>query len=72
MAVEKNIKSRIEHKHDVETNWKKAITFIPKAGELIIYDPDNNYNYARIKIGDGKTTVNNLPFSSEITTWDSW
>ena len=72
MAVEKNIKSRIEHKHDVEINWKKAIAFIPKAGELIIYDPDNNYNYARINIGDGKTTVNILPFSSEITTWDSW
>lgn len=72
MANEKNIKSRIEHKHDTEANWKKAVNFVPRAGELIIYDPDNNYNYARIKIGDGKSTVSNLPFSNEITSWTTW
>lgn len=62
MANEKNINSRIQHKHDTEANWNKAINFIPKAGELIIYDPDENYVYSRIKIGDGVTIVTNLPF----------
>lgn len=62
MANEKNINSRIQHKHDTEANWLKATNFIPKIGELIIYDPDDNYKYSRLKIGDGETLVNNLPF----------
>jgi hypothetical protein len=45
-------------------NWNKALNFIPKAGEIIIYDPDENYNYSRFKIGDGIRTVNNLEFLS--------
>lgn len=61
--VEKNIKSRIVHKHDTESNWSKAITFIPKQGEIIIYDIDSNHSYERFKIGDGITKVNNLPFA---------
>ena len=64
MAYIKNneIMSRIVHKHDTETNWNKAINFIPLIGEIIVYDTDENYNYERFKIGDGKTTVINLPF----------
>ena len=65
MANEKNINSRIQHKHDIETNWLKATTFIPKQGELIVYDRDENYNYERIKIGDGTTIVFNLPFIND-------
>ena len=30
MAIEKNINSRIIHKHDIEANWNRATTFIPK------------------------------------------
>lgn len=60
--AEKTIKSRIVHKHDSETNWNKATNFVPKQGELIIYDTDTNYSYARVKIGDGTTKVNSLPF----------
>lgn len=68
MATEKNILGRIVHKHDTEENWNKATSFIPKQGELIIYDIDTNYSYERLKIGDGKTVVTNLPFclSSEL------
>ena len=62
--AEKNIKTRIIHKHDTETNWNKATTFIPKAAELIIYDPDTTHLYPRAKVGDGKTVVSNLPFIS--------
>ena len=68
--AEKNIKSRIVHKHDVELNWNKATNFIPKQGEIIVYDIDNNHSYERIKIGDGVTNVNNLPFVISTLTND--
>ena len=58
----KKFDSRIIHKHDVESNWLNAASFIPFKGELIIYDIDEIYNYERFKIGDGTTTVNELPF----------
>ena len=38
MATEKKINSRIQQKHDVAANWAKATNFIPKKGEIIIYD----------------------------------
>ena len=60
--AEKTIKSRIVHKHDSETNWNRATNFVPKQGELIIYDTDTNHSYARVKIGDGTTNVSLLPF----------
>lgn len=63
MANEKIINSRQQQKHDIEANWEKAINFIPKEGEIIIYDIDENYDYPRIKIGNGQTNVNNLPFT---------
>lgn len=56
------IKTRIIHKHDTEQNWNKATNFIPKQGEIIIYDKDSTYAYERIKVGDGTTLVTNLPF----------
>ena len=60
--VIKNIQSRVIHKHDIETNWIKAVNFIPERGEIIVYDIDDNYTYERFKIGDGIQNVNNLPF----------
>lgn len=62
MATEKNITSRVINKHDIEANWNKATTFIPKPGEIIIYDADETHTYARVKIGDGDKTVIELPF----------
>ena len=62
MSVEKNMNARIQHKHDIEANWNKALNFIPKIGEIIVYDIDENYNYSRFKIGDGVRTINNLEF----------
>lgn len=63
MSVEKNMNTRIQHKHDTEANWNKAINFIPRIGEIIVYDIDENHNYSRLKIGDGIRTINNLEFS---------
>ena len=65
MANEKHINSRIQHKHDIEANLLKATTFIPKQGELIIYDIDDNYNYERVKVGDGVSNINTLPFITD-------
>ena len=60
---EKELKHiRIIQKHETEANWNKATKFIPKLGEVIIYDPDANHTTSRIKIGDGTTVVANLPF----------
>ena len=53
--IEKNIKSRIQHKHDTEANWQKAENFVPLIGEIIVYDPDTINENSRIKIGDGIT-----------------
>lgn len=62
--AEKNIKTRIIHKHDTEENWNKATNFIPKQGELIVYDKNSTYDYERFKIGDGITNINDLPFAT--------
>ena len=69
MATEKKITSRIQQKHDVAANWAKATNFIPKKGEIIIYDAEYNASgeetqAVRFKIGDGSKTVNNLPFAA--------
>lgn len=41
------------------------LNFVPKQGELIIYEADNVISYPRIKIGDGVTKVSALPFLGE-------
>lgn len=61
---EKKFNTRVIQKHDTEANWSKA-SFIPKKGEIIIYDIDSNYTYERIKIGDGVKSVNALPFVTD-------
>lgn len=65
---EKIFNTRIQQKHDTEVNWAKALNFIPKAGEIIIYDADENYNFVRLKIGDGITPINSLGFLESIIT----
>lgn len=59
------IKARMQHKIDTEANWLLTENrFIPLKGEFIIYDKDSNYSTTRLKIGDGKTDINNLSFMS--------
>ena len=62
--AEKNFNTRIINKHDTEANWEKAVNFIPMQGEIIVYDADEKYGYERMKIGDGKTLVSDLPFTT--------
>lgn len=63
--AEKILKARVQMKTDTEENWLNATNFTPKNGEIIIYAIDSNHSYQRIKIGDGVTLVNNLPFVNE-------
>jgi len=65
--AEKQFNTRIINKHDTAANWAKATNFIPKKGELIVYDADTTNTQPRLKIGDGTTTVINLPFVTDIT-----
>lgn len=61
----KTFNGRIVNKHDTAENWAKATSFIPKQGEIIVYDADANYDYERFKIGDGETVVSSLPFAND-------
>lgn len=54
---------RIISTHDTQANWELCKEFIPEAGEIIVYDVDENYKYERFKIGDGVQTVSELPFA---------
>ena len=51
------IKEQTLIKKDTSINWNKAKNFIPKENEIIIYTDFNS-----IKIGNGKTKINDLPF----------
>ena len=53
----KILKTRVQNKHDTSTNWAKATSFVPLAGEIIVYD-----DLKRIKVGDGQTAVTALSF----------
>lgn len=67
----KQLNGRIVMKHDTAANWEKATSFIPKIGEIIIYDTDDENSFPRVKIGDGITTAPSLPFIFEPLTKDA-
>ena len=61
------IKSNAVVKIDSEENWNKAINYIPNPFTIIVYSYDNES--PKIKIGDGKHKLKDLPFlgnSSEV------
>ena len=68
------LNARIVTLHDTEENWNKLIDFIPNSGESICYEPDINHTYVRLKLGDGKTKLKDLPFINETMLDDiiSW
>lgn len=61
----KNFKARLIQKHETEQGWQLQKDFIPLPGEFAIYDIDEMNMAPRIKIGDGITTIENLPFVIE-------
>lgn len=50
-------------KRDTLENWNKAINFIPKKDEIILYDCENG---PKMKVGDGITKVIDLPFTDNV------
>ena len=64
------IKTRIQLKNDTEANWRKA-NFSPLKGELIIYSTDEAHPFCRLKVGDGETDINSLPFVTDGNIIDS-
>ena len=76
MGTLKEIKARQVQKHDTKTNWEIAGQngFVPEKGEFIIYDKSENAKEDEmgLKIGDGKTTVNNLPFVHASIKYVDW
>lgn len=67
---DKILHARIINIHDVEYNWNHATTFIPRSGEIVVYDVDQTHPYPRFKMGDGKTSVVDLPFTLDATISD--
>lgn len=62
----KTITTRVQHKYDTIEKWKEVEdSFIPLAGEFIIYAPGTEGGVAygvRQKIGDGTSMLSMLPF----------
>lgn len=57
------MKARVSQLHKTEAEWLKYSDWIPEAGELVVYDPDENFKYSRVKVGDGKNKLSVLSFS---------
>jgi hypothetical protein len=56
------MKARVSQLHKTEADWSKLPDFVPMHGEFIVFDPDRRHKYARLKLGDGITKLQNLPF----------
>lgn len=50
--------------HATEAEWETNSNYIPKSGEIVIYDKDSAHDYIRFKVGDGSTFVVNLEFAN--------
>ena len=63
--VKYNIKSAFFHAKESEWKTEELNSYIPKQGEIVIYDIDDVYAYERFKIGDGVQNVIDLPFYND-------
>ena len=69
--AETTIPGRLILKHDTPANWNQIGDWILDKGELIIYDTVTINNVTipgGLKIGDGVTSINNLPLISSSTS----
>lgn len=60
-----NMRARISQLHRTESEWNLLTNFVPMKGEVIVFDPDEQCPYARLKVGDGTTKLQELPFFIE-------
>ena len=69
------MKARVSNLFNTAAEWNK-LNFIPMAGEFVVYAPDETCAYARIKVGNGISTLSELPFftdeciASHLTAYD--
>lgn len=63
--AEKSLNTRIQNKCDTTANWEKAINFVPKKGEIIVYSDGGGTGIPKMKVGDGSTKVGSLKFADE-------
>lgn len=62
------LKTRMAQKADTAENWAKVNDFRPLLGEIVVYLFEEE-NLIKIKVGDGKTLIQDLPFlKGEIDT----
>ena len=64
MGGEIRRKAKVVHKHETAANWTLS-SYVPEIGEIVFYDPDNEFEYTRQKNGDGIHTVSELPFITD-------
>jgi hypothetical protein len=60
--MENIINAVVSHQHATESKWGLS-SYVPEAGEIVIYDADATHNYTRQKVGDGLNKVKDLPFT---------
>ena len=61
------MKARISNLIKTEAEWSK-LDFKPYPGEIIVYAPSNEADCVKIKIGDGRHSLRELPFVIEHVT----
>jgi hypothetical protein len=75
MTDSNTIKARIQHLHKTEAEWQSFETqhpdFIPNAGELIIYDIDQENDTPRFKFGNGTSKLSELSFAGNDSNFDA-
>ena len=68
MAINKILNTRLCLKYDTYANWEANKTFIPLVGEVCVCAVDDNNDKKiedfLLKVGDGSTTWENLPWVS--------
>ena len=67
-----NITGRVLYKHFTAEQWAQEpnCNYIPRYSEIVLYDPVEPNIIPLIKIGDGITTVPNLPFYQDASVSD--
>lgn len=59
---EVKVQARIISTNDTQANWNQKPDFVPRRGQVIVYQPDDTHTAARVKIGDGTSFLIDLPF----------
>lgn len=57
------VKSNAVIKVDKAQNWAKAVNYIPDSFTILVYEYEGKP--PKIKMGDGKTRINDLPFLNQ-------